>query len=54
MSEAGKKKKLERAVKKARRDMLVPYEKKSPHDKATFDRGMARLKLALKGRPIPD
>lgn len=54
MSAAGKKKKLERNIKKAQRAMLVPYEKMTPHDQKNFDRGSARLMLALQGRRVPD
>lgn len=54
MSEAGKKKKLERGVKRAKRAMLVPYEKMSPHDQKNWDRASARLMLALRGRRVPD
>ena len=54
MSAAGKKKKLERNIKKAQRAMLVPYEKMTPHDQKNFDRGSARLMLAIQGRRVPD
>jgi hypothetical protein len=54
MSEAGKKKRLERGIKRAKRAMLVPYEKMSPHDQKNWDRGSARLMLALRGRRVPD
>lgn len=53
MSEAGRRKKMERAAKKARREMLVPYEKMTPHDQKLWDRGTSNLLLALRGRHVP-
>lgn len=54
MSEAGKKKKVERLSKMAKRALLTPYEKMTPHDQKNYDRGVARLRLAIQGRRIPD
>lgn len=54
MSEAGRKKKMERLTKRSRRAMLVPYEKMTPHDQRNYDRATARLMLALRGRRVPD
>lgn len=54
MSEAGKKKRLERGIKKAKRALCVDYDKMTPHDQKNWKRGTARLLLALQGRRVPD
>ncbi len=53
MSEAGRKKRMERNSKKAMREMLVPYEKMSPHDQKRWDRGASNLLLALQNKHVP-
>lgn len=53
MSEAGRKKKEERHRKRVVREMLMPYEKMTPHDQKRFDRGMSALMLALQGKHVP-
>lgn len=53
MSAAGRKKQIERLSKRAKREMLVPYDKMTPHDQKRWDRGVAALRLALQGRHVP-
>ena len=48
MSEAGKKAKFRRLHNRAKREMLTPYEKMTPHDRKVFDEGTARLMRELK------
>lgn len=53
MSQAGRKKKEERRRKRVLREMLMPYEKMTPHDQKRFDRGAANLLMALQGKHVP-
>lgn len=53
MSEAGKKKKIERLVKKANRHLLVDPEKMTPHDRKLWEQGTTRLFAELKKRKSP-
>jgi DNA-binding PadR family transcriptional regulator len=48
VSEAGRKKRLERLVKKANRHLLVDPEKKTPHDRMMWEEGTNRLIAALR------
>lgn len=47
MSDVGKRKKMERLVKRANRALLVPEEKATPHDRKVWRRGVERLVVDL-------